>query len=183
MYINRGLENRIIEYMDSKEIIAVIGTRQCGKTTLVNHILEDYDNVNSITFEDVDTRLLFEEDIKSFVELHIKGYDYLFIDEVQYAQNSGKQLKYIYDTRDIKMLISGSSSTDLSIHSLKYLVGRILVFELYPLSFKEYLSYENEKLYRLYNKGNFKNIISNRILNYVKEYLKFGGYPRVVTAG
>jgi hypothetical protein len=183
MYVNRELENKINKYMNSKEIIAVIGTRQCGKTTMVNHILKDYDNVNYITFEDIDNKLLFEEDIKSFIELHVKDYDYLFIDEVQYAKKSGKQLKYIYDTQDIKMVISGSSSTDLSIESLKYLVGRILVFELYPFSFKEYLSHRNEKMYRLFTKKTFKNTINRKFQNYIKEYLKFGGYPRVVIAG
>ncbi|MBS3742100.1 MAG: AAA family ATPase, partial [Candidatus Cloacimonetes bacterium] len=109
MYIKRNLEKTIERYINKPEIIAVIGTRQCGKTTMISHMLEQYKNVNIITLEDVDNKILFEEDIKSFINLYVKGYDYLFIDEVQYAKNSGKQLKYIYDTEKIKIIISGSS--------------------------------------------------------------------------
>ncbi|HMA76468.1 MAG TPA: ATP-binding protein, partial [Candidatus Krumholzibacteriaceae bacterium] len=180
MYVKRELEDKINNYMDRKEIIAVIGTRQCGKTTMVSRILEKYSNVNFITFEDVEKKLLFEEDIDSFIALHVRDFDYLFIDEVQYAENSGKQLKYIFDTEKIKMIISGSSSTDLSIKSLKYLVGRIMVFELYPFSFREFLSFRNNRLYRLFLKKAFKNTVNKKILNYIHEYMQYGGYPRVV---
>ncbi|MCF7885624.1 MAG: ATP-binding protein [Candidatus Marinimicrobia bacterium] len=182
MYIKRDLEEKITKYMDRDEIIAIVGTRQCGKTTMVNHIMQNYDKVCSLTFEDVDKKLLFEEDINSFIELYVKDYDYLFIDEVQYVKNSGKQLKYIYDTEDIKIIITGSSSTDLSIESFKYLVGRVLVFELFPFSFGEFLSHRDKQLYRLYAKKTFKDRINAKLLKYIKEYIQFGGYPRVVTS-
>jgi len=176
------LEKTIESYINKPEIIAVIGTRQCGKTTMISHMLEHYQNVNIITLEDVDKKILFEEDIKSFVNLHVKGYDFLFIDEVQYAKNSGKQLKYIYDTEKIKIIISGSSATDLSISSLKYLVGRIIVFELYPFSFQEFLSHKNEQLHKIYQNKDFKQTINQELQKYIKEFIKYGGYPRVVTA-
>src|SRR6056297_2310428 len=112
MYIKRDLEQKITKYMGRDEILAIVGTRQCGKTTMVDHIMENYAKVCSLTFEDIDKKLLFEEDINSFIELYVRDYDYLFIDEVQYVKNSGKQLKYIYDTEDIKIIITGSSSTD-----------------------------------------------------------------------
>jgi len=180
MYVKRKLEKQINKYLDRKEIIAITGTRQCGKTTMINHILKDYKKVNSITLEDIDDKTLFENDIKSFVELHVKGYDYLFIDEVQYANNSGKQLKYIFDTQDIKIIISGSSSTELSVESLKHLVGRIMVFELYPFSFNEFLSFRDQKLHRIYLKGDFGQTVNQKIMDYLQEYMRFGGYPRVV---
>ncbi|MBS3768339.1 MAG: ATP-binding protein [Candidatus Cloacimonetes bacterium] len=182
MYIKRNLEKTIERYINKPEIIAVIGTRQCGKTTMISHMLEQYKNVNIITLEDVDNKILFEEDIKSFINLYVKGYDYLFIDEVQYAKNSGKQLKYIYDTEKIKIIISGSSATDLSISSLKYLVGRIMIFELYPFSFKEFLSYKDERLYKIYQNKKFKQTINRELQKYIKEFIKYGGYPRVVTS-
>jgi len=179
MYVNRDLEEKINKYMDREEIIAVTGTRQCGKTTMISHILKKYENVNSITFEDVNKKLMFEDDIDSFIDLYVKEYDYLFIDEVQYAENSGKQLKYIYDTQNIKIIISGSSSTDLSIESLKYLVGRIMVFELYPFSFREFLSFRDDRLYELFLKKDFGDQVNEKILGYIKEYIQYGGYPRV----
>ncbi|MCK5107924.1 MAG: ATP-binding protein, partial [Nanoarchaeota archaeon] len=180
MYIKRELEEIIKKYLKHKEIIAVIGTRQCGKTTLVKHILKDIKKVNQITFEDIKTKNLFETDIDSFIELHIKEYDYLFIDEVQYSKDNGQKLKYIYDTSNIKIIISGSSSPDLSIHSLKYLVGRIFIFELYPFSFKEFLSYKNPELISIFNKKKYGTEILSQLNKYLEEFLSYGGYPAVV---
>ncbi len=180
MYIKREIEQKIIKYMKKKEIIAVVGARQCGKTTMITNLLKKYQNVNSITLENVEVKQLFENDINSFIDLHVAGYDFLFIDEVQYAKNGGKHLKYIYDTQKIKIIISGSSSTDLSINSLKYLVGRIFIFQLHPFSFSEFLLFKDEKLFGIYKQGAFKETINTKIQKYIHEYMQYGGYPRVV---
>ncbi|MFP4548929.1 MAG: AAA family ATPase [bacterium] len=77
MYIKREVEQKIIKYMKKKEIIAVVGARQCGKTTMISNLLKKYQNVNSITLENVEVKQLFENDINSFIDLHVAGYDYL----------------------------------------------------------------------------------------------------------
>ncbi|MGM0609200.1 MAG: ATP-binding protein [Candidatus Muiribacteriota bacterium] len=163
--------------MDNKEILAIVGARQTGKTTLAKHILKNRKNVKIVTFDDFKAKKLFEEDIDSFIQLYVKDYDYLFIDEIQYSENSGQKLKYIYDTQKIKILISGSSSSGVSINSLKYLVGRIFVFTLYPFSFGEFLAYKNPKLLELKNYG---DQIQKEYNELTKEFITFGGYPRVV---
>lgn len=182
MYTPRDLEKEIKKYLDVKEIIAVVGTRQCGKTTLVQNLIKDLKNINSISFDNVKDLDLFENDIDEFISLHIKQYDYLFIDEVQYAKDSGKKLKYIYDTQKIKIFITGSSAPELSIQSMKYLVGRIFTFILHPFSFREYLRAKEEKILPLYDKASFGQNILERINKHLEEYLIYGGYPRVVHA-
>ena len=182
MYIKRDIEQEIERNLNRKEILAIIGPRQCGKTTLVNHLLKHLKKVNSITFENIKIKNLFEKDIDSFIKLHIDNYDYLFIDEVQYSKDNGQKLKYIYDTCKIKIIISGSSSPDLSIHSLKYLVGRIFIFRLYPFSFNEFLSFKDYKLLPLYKSKKYGNEIINMLNKHLKEFLIFGGYPEVVLA-
>jgi len=183
-YVERELEKEIIKYAKVKEIIAVVGARQCGKTTLVNNILEKLKKqgkrINNITFDNQKILQLFENDIESFIELHIKEFDILFIDEVHYSKDSGKKLKYIYDNFNIKIFISGSSSAEISIHSLKYLVGRIFIFTLYPFSFKEFLRTKSQKLINLYETAKYKKSIIKELNNYLKEFLLYGGYPRVV---
>jgi predicted AAA+ superfamily ATPase len=137
-YIPRVLENQINNFLGSSEIIAIIGPRQCGKTTSLHHIAVKlgFSKTGIIDFEDRDELNLFMHDIKAFAELHVQGYDFLFIDEFQYAANGGKNLKYIYDHFPVKIFITGSSATELSVQSIQYLVGRIFVFNLYPFSFK-----------------------------------------------
>jgi len=181
MYIYRFLEKDLRKYLKKKEIIAVVGARQCGKTTLLKQIFKDLKNAVFLDFEDREILELFNEDIKSFVELYVKKHDYLFIDEFQYAKEGGKNLKYIYDNYKIKIIISGSSVSGLSVHSIKYLVGRIFVFNLYPFSFEEYLNYKEPKLYKnIYIKRKLTKPIIEKILPYFYEFCIFGGYPRVI---
>lgn len=179
-YINRDLEKTIKKYLSSKEIIAVVGPRQCGKTTLLQYITKDLKKINSISFDDSKTLRLFEEDIDSFIEKHVKNYNYLFIDEVQYSKDSGKKLKFIHDSTKIKILISGSSAPDLSIQNLKYLVGRIFIFHLYPFSFSEFLKAKSPALENIYKKANYKTEIQKQLNKLLIEYITYGGYPRVV---
>lgn len=181
MYIERFLEREMRKYLHKKEIIAVVGPRQSGKTTLIKKLFAEVKNAVFLDFEDRETLELFNQDIKSFVELYVKKYDYVFIDEFQYAMDGGKQLKYIYDNYETKIIISGSSVSGLSINSIKYLVGRIFVFSLYPLSFEEFLNFKEPVLYKnIYTKRPLSKPVIDKIFPYFYEFCLFGGYPRVI---
>ena len=134
---------------------------------------------------------MFEKETDDFIKLYVKGKKYLFIDEFQYSKNGGKILKYIYDSQNIKIIISGSSAADISIQAVKYLVGRVLIFTLYPFDFYEFLFSKDKKFFHYYLEHkdvayNFDGVVkisetADRILmKYYEEYLIFGGYPRVV---
>ena len=181
-YIPRILENRIDDYVKSPEIIAIIGPRQCGKTTLLHHIAANlnFTKTGIIDFEDRDELNLFMHDIKAFANLHVKGQNFLFIDEFQYATGGGKNLKYIYDHFPVKIFITGSSSTELSVQSIQYLVGRIFVFNLYPFSFKEYLRFKEPKLEQLIDgRPKIGPEIIKRTNSHYADFQIYGGYPRV----
>ena len=180
MYITRFLEATLSKYLHTKEIIAVIGPRQSGKTTLLQNMFKQLTRAHFISFEDRETLELFNEDIHSFIALHVAPYDYLFIDEFQYAREGGKQLKYIYDTQKTKILISGSSAIELSVQSIRYLVGRIFIFHLYPCSFEEFLQYKEPLLYELYLNRDLTKPVVEKIFPYFREFCIYGGYPRVV---
>lgn len=180
-YIERDLEKDIGKYLKSKEILAVVGPRRCGKTTTVRAILKTQKGrINEISFDDLNVLRLFEEDTDAFIEEHVKGYDLVFIDEIQYSKDSGKKLKYIYDYHWTKIIISGSSAAELSIQSLKYLVGRIFTFNLYPFSFREYIRAKEKKLEKYLNEKNPSRIILERLNKHLESYVLYGGYPRVV---
>ncbi|CAB5092712.1 hypothetical protein D3OALGA1CA_2931 [Olavius algarvensis associated proteobacterium Delta 3] len=182
-YVHRILEKSIRAYSKSPEIIAIIGPRQCGKTTLLKHIVSSLksEKTGIIDFEDRDELNLFMHDIKSFAELHVKGQAFLFIDEFQYAAGGGKNLKYLFDHFPIKIFITGSSSTELSIQSIQYLVGRIFVLNLYPFSFEEYLGFKEPRLGQLIDdRLEIGPEIIKRVNRHYADFQIYGGYPRVV---
>ncbi|MFA6268865.1 MAG: ATP-binding protein [archaeon] len=186
VYVVRDLEVELEEYLNKPEILAVLGPRQCGKTTMIENILEKQKKlgkkINQITFDDVKLKQMFEKDTDSFIELHIKGFDITFIDEVHYSKQSGKVLKYIYDKTKAKLIITGSSATELSMQSTKYLVGRVLLFELLPFSFKEHIRAINPKLENLLEKDNYGQEVTEQLNKSLNEFMLFGGYPRAVLA-
>ena len=61
MYIKRNLEDKIIKYLETPEIIAVVGPRQCGKTTMLKQIISSLQDAVSISFDDQNILGLFEK--------------------------------------------------------------------------------------------------------------------------
>jgi predicted AAA+ superfamily ATPase len=136
--------------------------------------------VHEISFDDVKLRQLFENDTDSFIELHVRGFDLVFIDEAHYSKQSGRILKYIFDKTKAKIIFTGSSAIELSLQSMKYLVGRVLLFELLPFSFKEYIRATNPKMEPLLEKNVYGKEIVEQINKSLNEFALFGGYPKVV---
>ena len=180
IYVDRELEKKVVSYLKRREILAMVGTRQCGKTTLMKHIFRKLVKAKFISFEDRNTLDVFTNDIKLFIKNFVDGTKYLFIDEFQYAKNGGKQLKFVYDTCNTKIIISGSSAAELSVQSIKFLVGRILVFTLSPFSFKEFLKHKDKGLYDAFRNKKLSKISIKMINKLYEEYITFGGYPAVV---
>jgi len=196
IYISRELENEIIPFLERKEILSLVGARQVGKTTLlkrISNILEkDGKKVAFLTFESKENLDLFN-DIKDFLDYY-KEYQIIIIDEFHYAEDGGKKLKYLFDTTNIKFIISGSSSLELTFQTGKFLVGRMLKFTLYPFSFREFLLAKDKKLHKVLverlpnildsfkQKDAFGKELNSRLEEYLEEYLVFGGYPAVVLA-
>ena len=198
--VKRDIEREIVKWLDSKEIIAIRGTRQCGKTTFLSMIAEilqkrgiDKKKIHFVSFEDDIEKEKFEKNPIDYISYYLsddKSKHFFLLDEVQYIKDAGKILKLIYDKINyIKIIITGSSSLDLN-EVGSYLVGRILFFEMYPFSFEEFLRSKDEKIFNYYTKKkinlekpSFKkeNMIFLEDLNeYMKEYITFGGYPVVV---
>lgn len=184
-YIPRKLEQSIRHFLNAPEIIAILGARQCGKTTMMKHLIAKLPKAVSLSFEDQKTLALFEQAPDDFISAYVKGNQYLFIDEFQYAKHGGKILKYIYDKEKIKIIISGSSSLEITVRAVKYLVGRIVVFELSPFDFEEWLMAKDPSMLnalKRYKKTtpSIPPVVHKKLIELYEEYIRFGGYPRVV---
>jgi len=183
-YIPRELESTLSTFMSTPEVLAVMGARQVGKTTMIEHMLSSIKNkkIVRISFNNINIKDLFINNTDEFIKQYIHGVDILFIDEIHYAKNSGKILKYIYDSykNKVKIIITSSSSIDLSIQSLKYLVGRVNIFKLYSFSFYEFLLANDKNLAEVYKTGDNSGAYYKLIKPYFEDFLLFGGYPRVV---
>jgi uncharacterized protein len=166
IYIKRKIDTKMRELLKLREIVAVVGPRQSGKTTYLQHLMQDVGG-SYMTFEDRDVLQMFDTDIKAFVATYLAEVDILCIDEFQYARGGGKQLKYIYDTcPGKKIIISGSSAIDLTIHAVKYLVGRVLVVNFWPFALEE-----------------LRDVFPHKTHEELYEYYSsYGGYPRVALA-
>lgn len=209
--LRKSYLTKILPFLKTEEIIAVSGIRRCGKTfflwQIINHLLSpkaktDFKNILFIQGDDEYLNQIIKE--QSFIHIiqeylnwrkldleNLSKTLYVFIDEIQNIDNWEIQLKNIFDLkRNIKFIVSGSSTAKLKSNALKKLVGRIIFFQIYPLSFSEFIFFkENKEMpeWQL-NKGfkELKNTISQKIpyknilrRNFL-EYLDSGGYPRVV---
>ena len=106
----RDILEEINLYLDKKEILAVIGPRQSGKTTLLKVILNQISSKKKsifITFEEKKAVDIFNNDVENFKKIYVEPYDIVFIDEFQYGKDSGQKLKYLFDTSNTKFIVSG----------------------------------------------------------------------------
>lgn len=192
-YIHRLLLDKLKKGFKNNRIIIIIGSRQVGKTTLINMYKREIPrNYTCFYFnlEDVNNLNICQsiENLKTYLRdngINIKKDKiFLIIDEFQYIKNATRLFKIIYDLYPkIKILASGSSSIEIQKHLKESLAGRKKIYHLYPLSFEEFVRFRNEKEYERYVKLDFRKVSSILIKmynsDYLKEYLLFGGYPKV----
>lgn len=136
MYINRNIESQVLESLKNNPVTAVIGPRQCGKSTLVKHILTQYPQSIYLDLERTsDLRKL--DDPEWFLSSQ-KG-KLICIDEVQRKPELFPLMRSLVDEWGVNgsFLILGSASRDLLKQSSESLAGRISYKKLTPFLWSE----------------------------------------------
>ncbi len=168
---------------DTDKIVSLIGVRRSGKTYMLYSIIEALrqtvprENIVYINFEDDRLFPITLKDMDSLVEGYYELYPekreeriYFFLDEVQNVDGWERFVRRIYDTLNIRLFITGSSSKLLSSEIATSLRGRTIVYEIFPFSFKEYLGYKKIEV----------NLYSESSLSYIQNafnrYLVEGGF-------
>jgi len=167
MYVDRGITAHLEAVSSASKIVALVGARQSGKTTLLKEMAKLRES-NYVMFDDPDARDMFDEDVKKFEFQYVQGHDLTVLDEVQYCKNPGEKLKYLVDS-GYKLWLTSSSEIILGKDVLSHLVGRVSVLRLYPFSLSEFLIARDQKA------------LTEKILERnVWEHMTYGGYPQVV---
>ena len=174
MIIRDTYLKRMIDAKDTELIKVITGVRRSGKSTLLlmfkeylikNDISTDniiYINFESAIYDDIKDY----KDLYKFVASKIKqGKMYLLLDEVQNITAWEKAVNSFKVDFDIDIYITGSNAYLLSSELSTLLSGRYIEIKIYPLSFKEYLIFNN------YDKNNLEEKFN--------EYLKYGGLPAI----
>ena len=178
---------------NTKEIVVITGMRQVGKTTLLKHLFGKTPSANKafIDLENPLHRKLFEEENFDNVWKNLEPFGvaahrhaYLFIDEIQNLPMVSSVVKYLYDHWQVKFFLTGSSSYYLKNLFSESLSGRKVVYELFPLTFGEFLIFKGIRrsvAAEFRQKAANKNMISyQKLIKLFNEYLEFGGFPAVV---
>jgi predicted AAA+ superfamily ATPase len=165
-YIDRSIQN-LGQHLQSGKVVIILGPRRTGKTTMVNHFLENTTyKYRGETGDNIRINELFETGDFNLIKEFSKGFELIVIDEAQKIKNIGQGLKILTDyTENLRLLVTGSSSFELLGQTGEPLTGRKRTFTLYPISQSELLS----RLNRYDLKENLES------------YLLFGGYPEVIT--
>ncbi len=173
--------------INSCKIISLTGVRRCGKTYLLLHTIAtllkngvDKSKIIHINFEDERLNLTTEEldlVLQAYRELYPENKlneCYFFFDEIQNIPKWEKFIRRIYDNVSQNIFVTGSNSNMLSSDIATALRGRNLNFEIFPLSFKEYLGFQNIKI-EVYDTKQ-KSIIINAYRKYITE----GSFPELL---
>ena len=203
----RDIFPELLRYLDQPEILLLVGARQVGKTTLMKMVLahlrqrgEPEHALHYLDLEDMTLLHLLEGGHRELIGwLGAHGADlsrkvYLFIDEIQYLSNPANLLKLLADSQpNLKLIVSGSSTLEIRRKFSDSLAGRKLVFEIYPLSFAEFLEFRGaDSLARVVRDCGIRSLMEDgdpaalpaRFLaedafRHYREFLVWGGYPRV----
>ena len=171
-------------YLDTDFIKIVIGLRRCGKTTFLRSIIEELKslgindkNIIYISFENVKYKYIktskeLDEVVLDKVK-DIEGKIYLLFDEIQLVDNWEESINSYRVSFDSDIYVTGSNSKLFSSELSTLIAGRYVHINIYPFSFKEFLTYHNEI--------NNVKMGKNEIYDYFRQYIQYGGMPSLLS--
>lgn len=185
----RAIFSKIRIELDSKRIVILTGPRRVGKSVLLQQLIQELldsgVNANNILYYQMDLPSIYSttdqplDDIIEYARSKVKGKIYIFLDKIQAFKEWYKWIKSYYDREiDIKFVLSGSSSLRIQREANKYLRGRTVELELFPLDFKEFLMLRNVKIPKINRKNNLSMIHAREQLKEsIEQYMLVGGFP------
>lgn len=165
--IHRILQQELEHAFKRRKVITILGPRQVGKSTLLGEVSRHGTKVRILNCDNEDDRRLLIDKTSTELKSLIEPHDYFLIDEAQRVRNIGLTLKMIGDLHlESHVIVTGSSSFDLADEINEPATGRLIEFNLYPLSLPE--------LAQNTSQHEEQRMLETRMI--------YGLYPEVVTA-
>lgn len=165
--ISRLINQSVAADFFQGKVIAVLGPRQVGKTTLLSQLSIPSTETLWLNCDNIDDSQVLEGQTTTGLQQLVGNKRYVVIDEAQRVKNIGLTLKMMADTfRDrVQVVVTGSSSLELSNQIYEPATGRIFEYRLYPFSLAE--------LSQHYSVREERRLLEQRLI--------YGCYPEVVT--
>lgn len=180
--VRREVLDKILRWFDDERIIILTGVRRCGKSTLLKQIMQNKSEWCYVNFEDERLLGFKAQDFEMLNEVLIEAYGpskIYFFDEVQNVEQFEAFVRRLQDEGK-KVIITGSNASLLSKEFGTRLTGRYKSFEVYPFSFREFLSFRKISI----RKDDFyaaeKKVL---LIKLFEEYLLSGGLPEYLKSG
>lgn len=172
--IERDSLKDVLNFVKDKRILILTGIRRCGKSTLLNEMMQRTSQYCYVNFEDEGFLDFKVQDFEPLNEVLVEVYNnpkIYFFDEIQNIDRFELFVRRLQDEGK-KIIITGSNASLLSKELGTRLTGRYKTFEIYPFSFKEYIRFKNISDSDIYSIE--KKVV---IIKAFKEYFENGGFP------
>ena len=167
---------QVLPFIDKPLVKVITGLRRSGKSSILVLLKEelllrgvDADGVHYINFESFQfADILSAKDLYQHIADRLKPgiKNYLFLDEIQEVEAWEKAINSFLVDFDVDIYITGSNSHLLSSELSTFLTGRYVEFHIQPLSFREYLTFQEAM-------GKAEVILKDAF----GHYLRIGGFP------
>ncbi len=178
----------LLRSIDIKEITIILGIRRAGKSTLMYHMIADLLGkgmpAEQILFVNLEDKILNDYQLEEIYACYRENVNpenkaYLFLDEIHKKQGWEQWIRKMYDLKTkCKFVISGSCSYLLRKEYSTLLTGRNLTFDVFPLSFKEFLEFEGLYIDRK-KLSVLPEAAKHKINNAFSRYMVEGGFPEI----
>lgn len=169
--------NRIKPFIDAPLIKVLTGVRRAGKSTIMALLQKELavggispDRIlsyrfDSLQYDDIKTAKKLYDEIRE--KLSPEQKTYVFLDEIQEVENWEKAVNSLMSDCNVDIYVTGSNSRMMSAEISTYLTGRYIAFEVFPLTFSEYLDFR-----RSYSQP-------SDLRTEFARFLRYGGFPAV----
>jgi hypothetical protein len=182
---DRSVVDQIMPMMGQEEILSIVGVRRSGKSTILYQVVRRLlaqgvppENVMLVSMDDPRIRGAEVGDVLATYrqKKSPKGRSYVLLDEVQSSAGWERWVLLDHERRkDVKFIVTGSSSALVRGELARLLTGRTRTVCVLPLSFREFLTFRGVKLDALSGSE-----LRDAAVHQLGRYLEAGGFPKAV---